>query len=145
MSEWTCLGTIDGIFFPKEGDPVTLPAPNTQSSAAVLSKATVRAAEQLNVRQAQLAKVLGLSAATTSRLAAGTWLLPQESKAWELAAAFVRLYRSLAAITGGKAQAMRDWLHSANEALGGEPAERILTAEGLFHVVQYLDAARGRI
>jgi len=124
---------------------MTLPAATPRSAAAVLSKATVRAAEQLNVRQAQLAKVLGLSAATTSRLAAGTWLLPQDSKSWELAAAFVRLYRSLAAITGGKAQAMRDWLHSGNDALGGEPVRRILTAEGLFHVVQYLDATRGRI
>lgn len=124
---------------------VTLPAASSQSAAAVLSKATVRAAEQLDVRQAQLAKVLGLSAATTSRLAGGAWLLAQDSKTWELATAFVRLYRSLAAITGGKAQAMRDWLHSANDALGGEPARRILTAEGLFHVVHYLDAARGRI
>ena len=124
---------------------MTLPAATPRSAAAVLSKATVRAAEQLDVRQAQLAKVLGLSAATTSRLAAGTWLLPQDSKSWELAAAFVRLYRSLAAITGGKAQAMRDWLHSGNDALGGEPVRRILTAEGLFHVVQYLDATRGRI
>lgn len=124
---------------------MTLPAANAEAAATVLSKATVRAAEQLDVRQAQLAKVLGLSAATTSRLAAGTWLLPQHSKAWELAAAFVRLYRSLAAITGGKAPAMRDWLHSANDALGDEPATRILTAEGLFNVVHYLDAARGRI
>lgn len=124
---------------------MTLPVASPQAAAAVLSKATVRAAEQLDVRQAQLAKVLGLSAATTSRLAAGTWQLPHDSKAWELAAAFVRLYRSLAAVTGGKAPAMRDWLHSANDALGGEPAKRILTAEGLFHVVHYLDAARGRI
>lgn len=124
---------------------MTLPAASPQTAAMVLSKATVRAAEQLDVRQAQLAKVLGLSAATTSRLAAGTWVLPEDSKAWELAAGFVRLYRSLAAVTGGKSQAMRDWLHSANDALGAEPAQRILTAQGLFHVVQYLDAARGRI
>lgn len=124
---------------------MTLPAASARNAATVLSKATARAAEQLNVRQAQLAKVLGLSAATTSRLATGSWVLPEGSKAWELAAAFVRLYRSLAAITGGKAQTMRDWLHSGNDALGGEPAQRMLTAEGLFHVVQYLDAARGRI
>lgn len=124
---------------------MTLPAASPQNAAVVLSKATIRAAEQLDVRQAQLAKVLGLSAATTSRLAAGTWVLPEDSKTWELAAGFVRLYRSLAAVTGGKSQAMRDWLHSANDALGAEPAQRILTAEGLFHVVQYLDAARGRI
>jgi transcriptional regulator with XRE-family HTH domain len=121
------------------------PAASSQSAATVLSKATARAAEQLDVRQAQLARVLGLSAATTSRLASGNWVLAEGSKAWELAAAFVRLYRSLAAVTGGKVQIMRDWLHSANDALGGEPAELILTAEGLIHVIQYLDAARGRI
>ncbi len=124
---------------------MTLPAASAPNAAMVLSQATVRAAGQLHIRQAQLAKVLGLSPATASRLAAGTWRLPQDSKAWELAAAFVRLYRSLAAITGGRAPAMREWLHSANDALGGEPAQRILTAEGLFHVVRYLDAARGRI
>jgi len=124
---------------------MTLPIASAEGAAAVLSKATVRAAEHLDLRQTQLAKLLGLSAATTSRLATGTWLLPEDSKAWELAAAFVRLYRSLAAVTGGETQAMRDWLHSGNDALGGEPARRIVSAEGLFHVLQYLDAARGRI
>ena len=124
---------------------MTQAAANAHHAATVLSKATVRAADQLEVRQAQLARILGLSPATASRLAAGRWLLQPDSKAWELAAAFVRLYRSLAAITGGKAPAMRDWLHSANDALGGEPGQRILTAEGLFHVVRYLDAARGRL
>ncbi len=114
-------------------------------AAAVLSQATVRAAEQLDLHQRQLARVLGVSAATASRLAGGTWRLVEGSKTWELAVAFVRLYRSLAAITGGGAQAMRAWLHSDNEALGGQPAERILSAEGLFDVVRYLDAARGRI
>jgi len=117
-------------------------APET---AAVLSKAVVRAAVQLDLRQTQLARILGLSAATASRLTAGTWLLPQSSKAWELAATFVRLYRSLAAITGGHPEAMRAWLHSDNTALGGEPADRILSVEGLVHVLQYLDAARGRV
>jgi transcriptional regulator with XRE-family HTH domain len=121
---------------------MALPA---EATAAVLSKAAVRAADQLGLRQAQLAKLLGLSAATASRLAAGVWLLPQNSKTWELAAAFVRLYRSLAAITGGETQAMRDWLHSDNVALGGEPAQRILSAEGLIHVLHYLDASRGRV
>ncbi|HTX25283.1 MAG TPA: MbcA/ParS/Xre antitoxin family protein [Steroidobacteraceae bacterium] len=113
--------------------------------AAVLSKAAVRAADQLGLRQGDLARVLGLSAATASRLRAGTWQLSAHSKAWELATAFVRVYRSLAAITGGGTQAMRDWLHSGNEALGGEPAERIRSAEGLISVLHYLDAARGRI
>ena len=116
-----------------------------RDAPAVLSKAAVRAAEQLGLRQAQLAKILGLSPASTSRLVAGSWQLSEDSKAWELAAMFVRLYRSLAAITGGQPQAMRAWLHADNDALGGVPAERMLSAEGLVHVLQYLDAARGRI
>ena len=111
----------------------------------VFSRATVRAAEQLDLPQRELARVLGVSAATVSRLTAGTWRLAEGSKTWELAAAFLRLYRSLAAITGGGTDAMRAWLHSDNDALGARPAERIVSAEGLFDVVRYLDAARGRI
>jgi hypothetical protein len=120
------------------------PAPEARS-AAVLSKAAVRAADQLGLRQSDLARVLGLSAATASRLKAGTWQLSAGSKSWELATAFVRVYRSLAAITGGGTQPMRQWLHSGNQALGGEPAERIQSAEGLISVLHYLDAERGRI
>jgi transcriptional regulator with XRE-family HTH domain len=123
---------------------ITPPAESVDN-AAVLSKAVVRATDQLGLRQAQLAKLLRLSTATASRLTRGTWQLPPNSKAWELAAAFMCLYRSLAAIAGGKTQAMHDWLHSDNDALGGEPARRILTAEGLIHVLQYLDASRGCI
>jgi transcriptional regulator with XRE-family HTH domain len=123
--------------------PTTAPSPTPES---VLSKAVVRAAVQLDLRQAQLARMLGLSAASASRLTSGSWQIPEDSKSWELATAFVRLYRSLSALTGGETQAMRDWLHSGNIALGGgPPADRIVSAEGLIHVVHYLDAARGRI
>lgn len=120
------------------------PAASTDP-AALLSKAAVRAARELGLRQAELAKILGLSAATASRLSAGSWRLQAGSKAWELAAALVRVYRSLAAITGGKTEAMRAWLHSGNDALGMPPARRLLSAEGLFSVLSYLDAARGRL
>jgi transcriptional regulator with XRE-family HTH domain len=122
-----------------------VPTAATATAAAVLSKAVVRAAAQLDLRQSQVARILGLSPASASRLAAGSWHLPEDSKSWELATVFVRLYRSLSAITGGQTQAMRDWLHTHNDALGGPPARRILGTEGLIHVVQYLDAERGRI
>ncbi len=115
------------------------------AASSVLSKAVLRAADQFDMRQAALAKVLGLSTATVSRLASGDWFFAEDSKAWELATAFVRVYRSLSAITGGQLQAMRSWLHSHNDALNGEPAQLILTTEGLIHVLHYLDAARSRI
>lgn len=121
-----------------------LPAAATDPSK-VLSKATVRASRELGLRQSDLARILGLSTATASRLDSGAWRLPAGSKAWELATAFVRVYRSLAAITGGRAEAMRAWLHAENDALGAVPAQRLLTAEGLFSVLNYLDASRGRL
>lgn len=120
----------------------TAPAPQ---AAAVLSKAVVRAAERLHLTQAQLARTLGLSPATASRLCAGNWQLVPDSKPWELAALLVRVYRSLDAITGGKVDAMRAWLHSGNAALGGEPARRLASCEGLIDVLHYLDASRSRI
>lgn len=121
------------------------PRADSGKAAAVLSNAVVRAGEKLELTQAQLARVLGLSTATASRLASGSWQLAPGSKPWELAALLVRIYRSLDAITGGKVEAMRAWLHSGNAALGGEPARMITTAEGLIHVLHYLDASRSRI
>lgn len=114
-------------------------------AAAVLSKAVVRASLRLGLTQAQLARVLGLSTATASRLAGGSWQLVPDSKPWELAAVLVRICRSLDAITGGNAEAMRAWLHSENAALGHAPVRLITTTEGLIHVLQYLDASRSRI
>ena len=66
--------------------------------AATLSRATVRAARFLGLAQSDLAPVLGVSAATLSRLANGQRQLEPGSKPWQLAALFVRLFRSLDAI-----------------------------------------------
>ena len=79
-----------------------------------------------------------------SRLQKGRGLDP-ESKEGELALLFVRMYRSLDALMGGDDDKSRSWLHAENEHLGGIPAKRIRTVEGLVDVVQYLDAMRGRL
>ncbi len=112
--------------------------------ADVLSRATLAAAERLGVRNRQLAQVIGSSEASISRLRSGRALEP-ESKEGELALLFLRLYRSLDALVGGDDAKARLWLHAANDHLGGVPAERIRTVEGLVDVVQYLDAMRGRL
>ena len=110
-----------------------------------LSKATFRAAQLLGLTQAELAPVLGLSRATVSRMAAGAYPLSEGQKSWELAALFVRLFRSLDALVGSKDNQAQAWLNSENTALGAAPRQLISKAEGLVSVVHYLDAARGRI
>ncbi|MGE5523520.1 MAG: antitoxin Xre/MbcA/ParS toxin-binding domain-containing protein [Rhodospirillaceae bacterium] len=112
--------------------------------ARTLAKATLRAAELLGLTQADLAPILGVSRATVSRIASGDYLLAPEQKTWELAALFVRLFRSLDALVGSNEAQARAWLNSENAGLGGIPRKLIPKAEGLVRVVQYLDAARGR-
>ena len=109
-----------------------------------LSKATLRAAQLLGLTQAELAPILGLSRATVSRMAAGEYPLSDGQKSWELAALFVRLFRSLDALVGSKDEQAKAWLNSENAALGATPRQLISTAEGLVSVIHYLDAARGR-
>ena len=121
------------------------PAATDQPQAAdVLSRATLAAAERLGMRNRQLAAVIGSSEASVSRLRSARGLEPA-SKEGELALLFLRLYRSLDALVGGDDAKARAWLHAANHHLGGVPADRIRTVEGLVDVVQYLDAMRGRL
>ena len=114
-------------------------------AAAVLSRATVRAARFLAMAQGELAEVIGVSAATLSRLANGHKHLEPGSKPWQLAALFVRLFRSLDAIVGSDDAAAQAWLRSDNHALGGVPLTLIRDPAGLVRTVDYLDAARARI
>ncbi|MGH8133195.1 MAG: antitoxin Xre/MbcA/ParS toxin-binding domain-containing protein [Steroidobacteraceae bacterium] len=112
---------------------------------ATLSRAAVRAARLLAVAQADLADVIGVSEATLSRIAHGRRHLDQDSKPWQLAALFVRMFRSLDAIVGSDDAAARAWLRATNLALGGVPLELIHDPAGLVRTVDYLDAARARI
>ena len=124
---------------PLSARPGSRPAPGP-----VLAKATLAAAERLGLRNRHLAAVIGSSEASVSRLQSGRALDP-ETKEGELALMFVRLYRSLDALVGGDDAKARAWFTAMNDHLGGVPAERIRTVEGLVDVVQYLDAMRGRL
>ena len=122
------------------------PASRPQTDPArVLTGAVLRAGTLLGLNQSRLAEILGLSAPQVSRMANGVYVLDEGRKEWELAALFVRLFRSLDALVGSNDVAARDWLNSDNRGLGGRPAELIRSTEGLVRAVHYLDAARGRV
>ena len=111
--------------------------------ASVLSKAVMRAAEHLQLSRVALARVLGLSAASVTRLHQGSLELEPDSKPGELGLLLVRLFRSLDSIVGDR-EAARTWLGSENLGLNGVPRDLMLTPQGLVHVVDYLDAHRAR-
>jgi uncharacterized protein (DUF2384 family) len=110
----------------------------------VLTKAVARAAERLDISRALLAKVLGLSPPTVTRLYKGEYQLNEHRKEWEFALLFVRVFRSLDSIVGDERTARR-WLNSDNSGLNGRPIDLIRQTEGLVRVVHYLDASRGLV
>jgi hypothetical protein len=112
------------------------------TEAAVVSKAAVRAAERLGMNGKTLGAILGLSEASVSRLKRSELLLFPGDKSFELALLFIRLFRSLDAITNGDEAVAKAWLRNENSALGGVPLDKILTIAGLIDVLAYLDARR---
>ncbi len=110
--------------------------------SSVLTKAVARAAERLDISRALLAKVLGVSPPTVTRLYSGDYKLDERRKEWEFALLFVRVFRSLDSIVGNE-QTARQWLNSENRGLNGRPVDLIRQTEGLVRVVHYLDASRG--
>ena len=117
--------------------PQAEPAPE-----AVLSKAVLRAAGLLGLSSRALARILGVSEASVSRLASGARTIDPASKEGELALLLVRVYRSLDALVGTDAAQRKAWLESPNQALNGRPVELLQRTDGLVHVVAYLDAMR---
>ena len=121
------------------GKPRSAPA---LDRAAVVTKATLKAAAQLDLTNKALAAVIGLSEASISRMRNGEYPLQPGHKSFDLAVLFIRLYRSLDAIVGGDDAVASAWLKNRNTALNGEPIKLIQTVPGLMNVIHYLDARR---
>ncbi|MCF2948206.1 MbcA/ParS/Xre antitoxin family protein [Paraglaciecola aquimarina] len=113
------------------------------NKGTVLLKAFNNACAELSVSKTVSCKIIGLNRATLSRKE-NTGISP-DSKSAELCLHFIRLYRSLFAISGGDKSFMRHWFTSPNSALGGKPSELVHSVIGLIQVNEYLDAMRGKI
>lgn len=114
-------------------------------TSQVLTQATLEAARRLEVLPKELARILGVSEASLSRLATGKRVVDPQDKEGELAVLFVRLYRSLHGVLGGHEKNARRWMRAFNSALNGVPAQLIERVEGLVRTVEYLDAFRARV
>ncbi|HBG06116.1 MAG: hypothetical protein A2075_01690 [Geobacteraceae bacterium GWC2_58_44] len=123
--------------------PRTAPMQQKMDKPLVLAKAVINTATYLDLPKGKLARVLGLSAATITRLYANSYQLSPDKKEWEFAVLLVRLFRSLDSIVGGSMDDARKWLAGENAAFAGKkPADLIESTEGMVRVVTYLDACR---
>ena len=123
--------------------PRTAPIQRVMSKPQVLTKALVNTATYLDIPKSRLAHILGVSAATVTRIYTENYQLSPDKKEWDFAVLLVRLFRSLDSIVGGAADDAKKWLASENKAFAGKkPVELIESTEGLVRVVNYLDACR---
>jgi len=106
---------------------------------AVLSKALLNAGKALGMSQTEIGSVIG-----KDRTSIGRGIDP-EHKAGELALLLIRCYRSLYVLVGGDSKDIKHWMHTKNLHTGGVPVEQVKTIQGLSHVVEYLDAMRGKV
>jgi transcriptional regulator with XRE-family HTH domain len=125
--------------------PLVASAADPKAAAIVLTKASLRSAELLGLSRAALARVVGVSEATVSRMAAGDRQFELGSKPAELAALLVRVYRSLDALVGNNEKHRRLWMSTFNQAFNQSPREAIESVDGLTRVVRYLDGARALV
>lgn len=108
-------------------------------SKTVLGKALINAADQLGLKQAQLALVIGVDNTAISGLKTHPELDPA-TKQGELALLLIRIYHAVYALTGGDPEWMQYFMHSYNEATKGIPIEQIQTISGLVTVLHFVDA-----
>ncbi len=113
--------------------------------AAVVTRATLRAAERLGIRSNALARIIGVSEPTISRMRKGDYVLDTSQKPYELALLFVRLFRSLDAIVDGDETVAAAWLTGQNTALRDTPLALIQSVTGLTTTIAYLDARRALV
>lgn len=112
----------------------------------VLTHAVVEAARRLELGSTDIKGVIGASQPTASRMLNGKTFIHENTKEWELAVHFVRLYRSLSSMVGGNDELARAWLKSPNKAFGDrQPLASIKRVDGLLYACEYLDAHRARV
>ena len=120
------------------------PRPSASTDrAAVLTKAVRNAAARLGVSNRRLARILGTSEASISRLGRERAIAPS-SKEGEIAVLFIRMFRALDSLVGGNEIQAKSWLEAFNRHLDDVPGKRIEDVEGLVDVVRYLDAMRAK-
>ncbi|WP_044560187.1 MbcA/ParS/Xre antitoxin family protein [Azospirillum sp. B4] len=122
-----------------------VPGRLAEREGVVLAQALCRAADILDVSDAALARIIGVSPPSLSRLRKGAFKLTRKDKAFELALLFIRMFRGLDAITGGDDASSRSWMRAENLALRGRPIDLAQTIVGLASLVSYVDARRARV
>ena len=124
------------------GAATEIPADRHNSDAEYVGEAVLNTRQMLELTQTELASVLALSPSQISKLVSGVRTLREGTSHWEFALLLLRASRDLYTMVGGDTRKAALWIRSDNRAFAMAPLQRMATAEGLVHVVRYLEAVR---
>ncbi len=105
-----------------------------------MTMSVIRAFEKLGISAKDLAKIIGVSVPTVSRMREDVYWLKKGSKEFELGAHFVNLFHLLDTLTGGNRQVANAWLRNDNRVFGCPPLDQIKTISGMIYALAYLDS-----
>jgi hypothetical protein len=111
--------------------------------AALVSKATGRAAAHLGLSDPVLATILGLPASAVEQAQESQTSLIQNWQALERAVPLLRLSRALDQGLGGDAEAAGSWMRSLNTAFGARPIDVLQSASGPQRVLDRVQTLLG--
>lgn len=111
--------------------------------AALVSKATLRAAAHLGLPDPVLATILGLTASAVEQAKKSQSPLIQDRRLLARTAPLLRLSRALDHGLGGDPEAAESWLRSHNTAFGDRPLDVLQTAGGSQRVLDRVQTLLG--
>lgn len=113
-------------------------------AARVVTKAIVKTAKDIGLSGTNLAKILGLSESSISRLKSGSCLILRDTKAYEISLIFLRIYRGVSEILSGDMRSISAWFRNQNNKLGAVPIEKMFDLLGLISVLNYVEEYRAK-
>jgi hypothetical protein len=123
---------------------IALQVGQSAQEGAVVTKAFIRAGQQLGLSGKQLAAIIDVSEAQISRMGSGLISLHSSNHhSWDGALLLTRIYLGLLSMFGDLTTA-KLWLHGYNTALRGIPVELIANFEGLIDVTRYVEFSNNR-
>lgn len=125
---------------------IKIPSMPAMRDETLISIALLSAAGRLGMTNIELAQIVGISESKLSRIDRQEAFVSKSGKEFDLALLFIRLYRSLDAITGGDCVTSAAWIRNPNKAFNNNVSLlRMKSLEGLVDVVHYLDSRRAII
>jgi uncharacterized protein (DUF2384 family) len=109
------------------------------TSPALLTKALLRAAEQLDL-SADLSQLLQMTPEETAQLQSGSRQLDPDKQEWGSAVKIVGLFRTMIELLGTPERA-KAWLGTPNDTLNARPVDLLRTPDAEL-VYRYLSAVR---